>query len=516
MHVLATGASGYIGGRLVPRLLRAGHTVRVLTRDPKRLAGRFWADRVEVVRGDLLDPSSIAGICNGIDAAYYLVHSMSAGIGYVTRDCVAAEGFCRVATDLRHLIYVGGLLPRGIGVSRHLRSRAEIGGILARHMPVTEFRAGPIIGSGSASFEMIRYLTERLPLIVAPHWIRNEVQPIAIRDVLSYLVGALERGPSGIVDIGSDPLTFAEMMYEYARIRRLRRLIVSVPGIIPPAVGARWVGLATPIPRPIVAALLEGMAKPPLVSSPRAHELFPTIKPISYRKATLLALRRVRQQAVETRWSGAQSEASTYEFRDYQGLVREVRTLHVHARPETVFRVFSGLGGERGWLVWKWAWWARGTLDRLLGGPGIGRGRRDPDELLPGEALDFWRVELVRPPRLLRLRAEAKLPGRGWLQWETKAEGEGTRLTQTASFSPEGLPGTLYWYLLYPFHRMIFTDLIQAIGKQALAASPSMTRVGRPRGDFPRQDTAASRASGTPSPRRGSRTPARPERRRPG
>jgi uncharacterized protein YbjT (DUF2867 family) len=407
---------------------------------------------------------------------------MSAGIGYVERDRLAAESFCRAAGDLKHVIYVGGLLPEGTGGSRHLLSRAEIGGILARHLPVTEFRAGPIIGSGSASFEMIRYLTERLPLIVAPHWIRNEVQPIAIRDVLSYLIAALERGPSGIVDIGSDPLTFADMMAEYARIRRLQRLIVSVPGIFPPAVGAKWVGLLTPIPQSIVVALLNGMVEPLFVTSSRARDLFPAIKPISYRKATALALRRIRQQAVETRWSGAQSEASTYEFHDYEGLVREVRTLHVHARPETVFRVFSGLGGERGWLVWNWAWWARGTLDWFLGGPGIGRGRRDPDELLAGETVDFWRVELVRPPRLLRLRAEVRLPGRGWLQWETKAEGEGTRLTQTASFSPEGLPGTLYWYVLYPFHRMIFTDLIRAIAKQAVDGSPVMTNVGRRRG----------------------------------
>lgn len=475
MHVLATGASGYIGGRLVPRLLRAGHTVRVLTRDPRRLAGRFWVDRVEVVRGDLLNHGTLAGICDGVDAGYYLVHSMSAGSGYVQRDRLAAEGFCRVAGDLKHLVYLGGLLPAGAGVSRHLRSRAEIGRILASRVPVTEFRAGPIIGSGSASFEMIRYLTERLPLIVAPHWIRNEVQPIAVRDVLSYLVGALERGPSGVVEIGSDRLTFAEMMREYARTRRLRRLLVSVPGILPPAVGAKWVGMLTPIPNAIVVALVEGMVRPPVVTSGRARELFPSIKPISYRKATLLALRRIRQQAVETRWSGAQTEPSTYEYRDSEGLVREVRTLHVSARPEAVFRAFTGLGGERGWLVWNWAWRARGALDRLVGGPGLGRGRRDPDRLLAGEAVDFWRVELVRPPRLLRLRAEAKLPGRGWLQWEVKAEGEGTRLTQTASFSPRGLPGTLYWYVLYPFHRMIFTDLIEAIGRQALALLPART-----------------------------------------
>jgi uncharacterized protein YbjT (DUF2867 family) len=474
MHVLVTGATGYIGGRLVPRLLQRGHTVRVLVRDPGRVAGRPWAGQAEVLCGDLLLPETLQGAFGGIDAAYYLVHSMHAGRDYVRRDRLGAEAFCQAASGLRHVIYLGGLLPKQThNVAQHLLSRAEIGGILAHNLPTTELRAGPIIGSGSASFEMLRYLTERFPVMILPNWLGNQIQPIAVRDVLSYLMAALERGPSGVVEIGSDRLTYKEMMQVYASVRDLRRLMILVPPVLPPRVGARWIGLVTPIPSRVAVPLVEGMVHPLAAEGDRAGQLFPQIEPIPYRRAVELALFRIQQDAVETRWSGALTEAPAqelpaYEHQDRLGLIREARSLYVGATPEAVFRVFSGLGGDRGWLTWNWAWRVRGFLDRLVGGPGLRRGRRDPQELLPGEVVDFWRVEAAEPPHLLRLRAEVKLPGRAWLQWEASSERGGTRLIQTAAFAPHGLAGALYWYLLYPFHRLIFTHMIEAIGDSAV------------------------------------------------
>jgi hypothetical protein len=239
--------------------------------------------------------------------------------------------------------------------------------------------------------------------------------------------------------------------------------------VLPAKVGARFCGFVAPIPNVLAVPLVEGMVEDLVVRDERAQELFPKIKPMRYEKAVRLALCRIQEQAVETRWSGAQTDDPTYDHLDYRGLVREVRSLHIETRPDDVFRVFSSLGGDRGWLTWNWAWKVRGFIDQLLGGPGLRRGRRDPEELLTGEVVDFWRVETIEPPRLLRLRCEAKLPGNAWLQWETVSERGGTRLTQTAAFAPRGLPGFLYWYSLYPFHRLIFTDMIEAIGNSSMA-----------------------------------------------
>ncbi len=469
MKVLVTGATGYIGGRLVPRLLERGHSVRVLVRDPGRIAGRPWADRVEVAAGDLLDPATLRPALAGVEAAYYLVHSMDSGQDFEERDRTAAGNFvaaAREAGGIRHLLYLGGLQPEGSDVSEHLRSRAEVGEILRAGLPTTELRAGPIIGSGSASFEMARYLTERLPAMIAPRWILNEVQPIAVRDVLSYLLLALERGPLGVVDVGGDRLTFRQMMQVYAGVRGLRRLIVPVP-VLTPRLAGLWVGLVTPIPNALAVPIIKGVIRPVIADTEKARRLFPEIEPVPYRRAVELALEKLQTTGAETRWSGALGRRLTYQLADREGVIRETRTLKVDAPPERVFRTFSGLGGERGWLVWERAWRLRGLLDRLVGGPGLRRGRRHPVELWPGEALDFWRVETVEPPRLLRLRAEMKVPGRAWLQWEARPEDGGTRLVQTALFEPVGLAGVLYWYLLYPLHKLIFSDLVRAVEREA-------------------------------------------------
>mgnify|MGYP006291903033 CR=1 FL=1 len=468
MHVLVTGATGYIGGRLIPRLLERGHAVRALVRHPERLEGRPWASQIEIVAGDLLKPEELAPAMTGIDAAYYLVHAMSTGHDFAELDRRAASHFGEAAraSGVGHVIYLGGLQPDQAPKSAHLRSRAEVGHTLAEHVPTTEFRAGPIIGAGSASFEMVRYLTERLPVMVAPRWIMNPVQPIAIRDVMSYLLAALEREPGGIVPIGADVLTFKEMMHGYAALRGLHRLIMPVP-VLAPKLAARWIGGVTPIPNRLAVPLVEGVTQPLVVRGERAKELFPEIEPMPYRQAVQRAVARVEAGQIETRWSGSLGGGELQALEDWAGMIREVRTVRAGASPERVYATFTGLGGQRGWLVWNWAWRLRGMLDKLVGGPGLRRGRRDAEVIYVGESLDWWRVEAVEPNRLLRLRAEMKLPGTAWLQWEVEPDGDGARLVQTALFAPHGLGGALYWYALYPLHRLIFTHLVRAIAREA-------------------------------------------------
>jgi uncharacterized protein YbjT (DUF2867 family) len=466
MKVLVTGATGYVGGRLVPHLLAAGHQVRVMVRDAARIAGRPWIPEVEIAVGDILDRDSTSRALEGIDTAYYLVHSMMEA-GFADLDRRAATSFAAaLPPSLRKVIYLGGLLPHSEHNSTHLRSRAEVGEILARTGKVLELRAGPIIGSGSASFEMARYLTERLPAMVAPRWIGNEVQPIAIRDVLRYLVDAAGIDAAGVVEIGADALTFRRMMETYASVRGLRRLIVPVP-VLAPRVAGLWVGLVTPIPNRLAVPLIEGIVEPVLADTARARELFPSIEPMAYRDAVIAALE--GEENTETRWSGA-LHAGVVELTDREGAMREVRTVEVDASPRRVFDVFTSMGGSRGWRTWNGAWWLRGALDRLVGGPGLRRGRRHPQQLFPGEALDFWRVEAIEPDRMLRLRAEMRVPGAAWLQWEVSPADGRARLVQTALFVPRGLWGVLYWYGLYPLHGRIFSDMARAIAREAEAA----------------------------------------------
>ncbi|HSE84098.1 MAG TPA: NAD(P)H-binding protein, partial [Thermodesulfobacteriota bacterium] len=329
MRVLVTGATGYIGGRLVPDLLEQGYEVRVLVRDQSRIAGRPWAGSVEIAVGDLAESDSLRSALEGVESAYYLVHSMYSGSGYAERDRCAVNKFIQAARNLKHVIYLGGLLPNIDKVSEHLRSRAEVGEILRNELPTTEFRSGPIIGSGSASFEMVRYLTERLPFMVAPHWILNEVQPIAIRDILKYLVLALEHKLQGIVEVGADRLTFKQMMEIYAEVRGLKRVILTVPPILEPKLGALWIGLITPIPNSLAVPLIEGIIHSVVADTERARKLFPEIVPISYKEAVGLALKRIQHDDVETRWSGALGSSLTYALSDREGLISEIRVLNV-------------------------------------------------------------------------------------------------------------------------------------------------------------------------------------------
>jgi len=473
MTVLVTGATGYIGGRLTSRLVERGLRVRLLVRDPRRLRGRWWENDVEMVQGDLFDFSSLERALDGVSEAYYLVHSMASGADFDERDRIAARNFVHAGQSLEHCIYLGGLVPPAHDLSKHLQSRADTGAVLREGLPVTEFRAGPIVGSGSASFEMVRYLTERLPFMLAPRWITNPVQPIAVRDVLTYLLEARQRDPMGIVDIGgADRLSFRDMLRQYGEIRGLTRVIIAAP-VLAPSLAALWIHKITPIPRSVAEPLVEGIVHPVLADTTRARELFPDIEPMGYRTAVERALARMSERAVESRWSDALGAGESYELLDREGVLEETRAQYVDATPEQVFRAFCKLGGDRGWLVWNFLWRARGFLDRLVGGPGLRRGRRDPEQLLPGEALDFWRVEIVEPPRLLRLRAEMRVPGKAWLQFTAIPEGNGTRVLQTALFAPRGLLGLLYWYAMYPAHLFIFGDMVRAIAKLALSEPDS-------------------------------------------
>lgn len=465
MRILVVGATGYVGGRLVPRLLEAGYDVRVLVRDRERVLGRPWGGEVEVVEGDLLDGGSVEEACAGVDAAFYLAHAMgyAADFDRVERRC--AENFAAAGESVRHIVFLGGLVPEGGKISRHLASRAAVGEILRGAGRTTEFRAGPIIGSGSASFEMVRYLTDRLPAMVAPRWICNEVSPVAIRDALAYLLAALGREPMGIVEIAGETLTFKAMMEGYAEVRGYRRWILPLP-VLAPKLAALWIGLITPIPNRLAVPLVEGVVQPLRADTSRVRKLFPEIRPIGYREAVERALLKIRERDVETRWSGAVGRRAE-QMIDWEGTIREVRTVAVGCSAEALFRAYTALGGETGWLVWDWAWRLRGAVDRLVGGPGLRRGRRDPSRVFVGEAVDFWRVERVEEGRLLRLRAEMKVPGQAWLQFESLPTPTGSRLVQTAIFLPEGFWGAVYWYALYPLHRVIFGDLVRAVARRA-------------------------------------------------
>jgi uncharacterized protein YbjT (DUF2867 family) len=441
-----------------------------MVRDPQRVTGRPWAASVEVVRGDLSTGDGLVAALRDVETAFYLVHSMTGGRDFAARDHAAASRFGAAAREagVDRVVYLGGIQPADTAkVSEHLTSRAEVGRLLAEAVPTTEFRAGPVVGSGSASFEMVRYLTERLPVMIGPSWIDHEVQPIAIRDVLAYLTEAANRPALGIVNIGAECLSFRRMLQTYADLRDLRRLIVAVPALAP-RLASRWVGAITPIPNSLAVPLVQSMVHSLVADTQPARRLFPGIAPITYRTAVALALERVKTGQVETRWSGALGHhGPTAELTDSEGLARETRSCLVKAPPEAVYRAFSGVGGDRGWPAWEWAWVVRGALDRMVGGPGLRRGRRHPDEILPGEALDFWRVEAAKPPHLLRLRAEMRLPGRAWLQWVAVPEAGGTRLVQTALFAPNGLTGTIYWYGLYPFHQFIFSAMVEALARRA-------------------------------------------------
>ena len=450
--------------------------MRVLVRDPQRLRGREWAARVEIVTGDVLQPETLGPALAGVAVAYYLVHSMAGGEGFHERDLTAARAFGRAAAaaGVERVVYLGGLGDPAADLSRHLRSRHQSGETLREAgVPVTEFRAAVVVGSGSISFEMIRYLSERLPVMVCPQWVYTRVQPIAVDDLLRYLVAALDvRESAGrVVEVGgADVLTYGEMMEGYARARGLRRHLQPVP-VLTPALSSYWVHLVTPIPSQVARPLIEGLRNETVVRDHAAHDLFPSIHPVSYAAAVRAAVASLEGGDVETRWSDALA-TSAGDLRPRvlttrEGKLIERRQALVSKPPDEVFAVVRAIGGRHGYGAWDWAWELRGAADRLVGGVGLRRGRRDPSDLRVGDALDFWRVEAVEPGRLLRLRAEMKVPGAAWLQFETLPRERGTLLVQTAYFAPRGLPGLAYWYGLLPAHSRIFSGMIAALAAEA-------------------------------------------------
>lgn len=488
--ILVTGATGYIGGRLVPRLLTAGHRVRVLVRDRRRLEGRPWLEQVDIAEGDALDPVSLAAALEGTSAAYYLIHGMQGGAGYVERDLVAARNFALEAekAGLERILYLGELADPSAGLSPYLHSRRETGTILKNgRVPVTEFRAGMVIGSGSVLFEMVRYLAERQPAFICPKWWFTRAQPVAIRDVLSYLLAALETPASlgQTIEIGgASRLTYAEMLLGYARQRGLKRLLIPTP-FHAPRLSAYWVHMVTPVHWRVVLPLIEGLHAESLVNDDLARRLFPQVEPLDFDTAVRLALGRVESDDVETSWMDAmvvsQGDTRPVTLTVSEGMMLETRRLALDLPPAPVFRAYTGLGGERGWLYLNWSWVIRGWADKLFGGVGLRRGRRHPDELRPGEALDFWRVESVEPERLLRLRAEMKVPGRAWLEFRSIPQADGkTLLTQTAYFAPRGVAGFLYWYSLYPIHGFIFSGMIRRIAERAQELAGQNPAPGKP------------------------------------
>ncbi|MCK1798670.1 SDR family oxidoreductase [Streptomyces sp. XM4193] len=485
MHTLVTGASGYVGGRLVPELLAAGHRVRCLARTPSKLADTPWADEVEVVRGDVTDPRSLAEALDGVDAAYYLVHALGSGSGFERADAEAARTFGRACREagVGRIVYLGGLTPAGVPereLSPHLRSRAEVGRILLDSgVPTAVLRAAVIVGSGSASFEMLRYLTERLPIMVTPSWLRTRVQPVAIRDVLRCLVGCAElpREVARTFDIGGpDVLTYRDMMRRYAAVAELpRRIVVPVP-VLTPSLSSHWVGLVTPVPSSIARPLTESL-RHEVVCRENDIERYvppPAGAPYGFDEALRLALRRVKEAQVSTRWSsaswpGAPSDPLPTDP-DWSGgsLYSDERAKDVDASPRELWRVIEGIGGENGWYSFPLAWSVRGWMDRLVGGVGLRRGRRDAARLRTGDALDFWRVEAIERGQLLRLRAEMRLPGLAWLELRvvTRSDG-GTEYRQRALFHPHGLAGQLYWWSVSPFHALVFGGMARNIAAAA-------------------------------------------------
>jgi uncharacterized protein YbjT (DUF2867 family) len=478
-RVLLTGATGYVGGRLLRKLEELGRPVRCLVRRPEAFSGRAAA-QTEIVRGDVLDPDSLSDAFSGVAAAYYLVHSMATSGPFAGADRRGAENFARAArqSGVRRIVYLGGLGAED-DVSAHLESRHEVGRILrASGVPTVEFRASVIIGSGSVSFEIVRALVDRMPVLLLPRWVVSRAQPIAIEDVLAYLVAALdlnlELGESRLFEIGGrDRVAYADLMREYARQTGLRRAVIRVP-LATPRVSGLWLSAVTPVYSSIGRKLVESMSSDTIVLDNAAREMFP-IRPRGFREAIERALANEDREFAETRWSDA---LSAHQQRNWGGVTfgrRAVvsRTIKVCTSPGQVFAPIQRIGGKTGWYYANGFWRLRGLLDNLVGGVGLRRGRRDPVRLAVGDTLDFWRVEAFEQDRLLRLVAEMKTPGRIWLQFEVDGNQAGTTLRQTAIFDPHGLAGLTYWYALYPIHHLIFAGMVRKIGKEAAAAAPS-------------------------------------------
>ncbi len=472
--ILLTGASGYIGGRLLRRLEDDGRPLRCLARRPEYLVPKVGAG-TQVVRGDVLDASTLHAALEGVDTVVYLVHSM-AGADFEAADRKAAHNVAEAAHDagVRRIIYVGGLGDSRVPLSAHLRSRQEVGEVLgSTGVQVIEFRASVVIGSGSLSFEMIRALVERLPVMVTPRWVALTAQPIFINDLLDYLEAALDLEAEGsrIFEIGGpDQISYGGLMREYARQRGLRRWMIPVP-VLTPRLSSLWLGLVTPLYARVGRTLIDSLRHPTVLRDSSASAVF-DIRPRGVREAIASALVNEESEFAQTRWSDAASSLGPP--RQWGGVrfgnrLIDSRSTQVRVPPAAAFALILRIGGQTGWYYGDWLWTLRGWLDLLAGGPGMRRGRRNPHGLQPGDVVDCWRVEAVEPGRRLRLAAEMRMPGRAWLEFEVQKDGGGSIIRQTAVYDPVGLAGLAYWYALYPLHEFVFAGMLRNI---AAAATP--------------------------------------------
>ena len=476
-----TGASGYVGGRLVRSLLSDGKRVRVLVRDAKKIQGQSWSSEVEIIEGNASNPADLDRALAGVHTVYYLLHSINVATDFGDIESVMAKGFAEAAerAEIAQIVYLGGI-ANDENRSRHLTSRMNTGAQLATgKVPVLELRAGIIIGSGSASFEMLRHLTHRLPIMTTPKWVSNRTQPIAIRDVLHYLRSAanLKQPVNGVFDIGGpEVVTYAEMMQKFASISGLpRRIIIQVP-VLTPKLSSLWIGLVTPVPtslaRPLVESLISEVVADPQKSIdaviPKPEEGLLTVT-----TAIELALTITENNRVDTRWSDASFPTAPWQKAQSDPEWAGELTLKDHREITTevplsfIWREIESIGGEHGWFGSDWLWYLRGLIDRMVGGVGLRRGRRDPQYLRIGDSLDFWRVEDLEKEKKLRLYAEMILPGKAWLEFNIREEGGKTVVTQDALFAPRGLGGQIYWYLVSPFHFFIFPTMLRNIVKAA-------------------------------------------------
>lgn len=472
--VLLTGATGYVGGRLLAKLQKEDCSVRCLARHPEFLKNRVTST-TEILKGDLLKSDGLVKAMTGADSAYYLVHSMGTKGAFLEEEKKSAENFSNAAREagIKKIIYLGGI-ARGQALSAHLRSRQEVGHILrASGIPVIEFRASIIIGSGSLSFEMIRSLMERLPVMTTPQWVSVMAQPIAIEDVISYLIeaGRLPFSESKVFEIGGpDRMSYLDLMKEYGRQRGLRRLIIPVP-VLTPWLSSLWLGLITPLYARIGRKLIESIRHETTVEDESALSAF-SVKPMRVRLAMERALKNEDKEFAETRWSDtlSLSDQKNWGGIRFGNRLVDKRQIFVSASCEKTFTVIQRIGGKNGWYFANWLWQLRGFLDLLVGGVGMRRERRDPDNLSVGDVVDCWRVEAYEKNHLLHLSAEMKLPGRAWLIYEVSPSDSdsGCQITQTAIFDPLGLSGLLYWYSVWPFHRWIFSGMLDAIVQKAI------------------------------------------------
>jgi uncharacterized protein YbjT (DUF2867 family) len=470
---LVTGATGYIGGRLIRELLSHGYRVRILARHPERLSEHPWINQVEIASGDAHDSATLDNALTGTDVAYYLLHALMSKDDFESEERDLAQKFAVAAKSAKvsRIVYLGGIIAETESLSPHLRARTETGQILrASGVPTIELRAGVVIGSGSASFEMLRYLTERLPIMTVPKWVNNRIQPIAIRDVLRYLVGAaaLDSKITGDFDIGGpEVFTYRDMMMQYAAAAGLRkRIIIPIP-VLTPRLSSGWVGLVTPVPFTLAKRLVASLKNEVVARDASIRALIPDPASglTSFQNAVKLALKRIKDANVETRWTDASVPGTPSDplptDPDWAGgtLYQDLRVIESTDPIDVVWARVESIGGDNGYSTATWAWRLRGLLDRLVGGVGLRRGRRDPNHLHEGEALDFWRVEAIDRPNLLRLRAEMKMPGLAWLEFRLEAIPTGTRLTQRAIYAPKGLLGHLYWASVWPLHGIVFPSM---------------------------------------------------------